>query len=150
MCLDAVLEIPEKLEKGGIGYKYFHLRNRGLYGMIYNKSKRRTINKWLFSGDFSTQNYQAINNIITARDGTEYQSGWHIYLKKPSKPTVRAVIIKKVKFKNVIVFGWQGFSYGMRHVEIAVAEQIKILPERKTKNAKRLSIKRRKKITRRN
>lgn len=111
MCLDKLVDYTKmKSYKGGYGWKIFNYDKStktisGLYygnyeaGGVLIPLKRR---RWLNA-------FPERVSILTHYNNMSYYPGFHIYLKKPTKPKFSDYKVLKVKFKEPVCTGFQHF-----------------------------------------
>ena len=117
MCLYKLKKIELKTD---VGYKLFIKEPQGLcgissirtpkklYSLLYSNNKALETNTWLNEKDYRI-NFRKKDKIIT-NNQEAYPVGWHIFLnRKDAEYDIREhewnVIIRKVRFKNVVATG---------------------------------------------
>jgi len=115
MCLNKVFSVPPKrfLTKR-VGYKVFAKSIDGLTGVFTTGDLVRPTEKWIDEKDFRFRKDQ--KTLLPTYGEKRYPTGWHIYLSREdarfykgiNNTFSRPLIIKKVLFRNPIVYGEQG------------------------------------------
>ena len=125
MCL--ATKMSEKKQQQFIsqeeGYKVFRERGGQLFGECFARRKPREIEKWL-----NADLYLFHSLIFYGRRQDCYEPGWHIWLTEKGAQhwlmkSTRDAVMRKVQFKEPIVYGWQG------KYPVVVAQEVYILPE---------------------
>jgi len=116
MCL---VSISKYQVKTTIGYKKFDNNNGHLFFQFRGRMQQLPIGKWIKEIDYRSRDDIEIEWIHADREG-KYHPGFHVYLDKYGDTNLR-----KVKFRNILVKGWQSGS------KVVVAKEIYIFPLRK-------------------
>lgn len=126
MCLDRKMSKAKEVEFAGQkeGYKVFVFMGQILKGEWRATNRARPIGEWLKEGEYRDISFGIIP--FEKRSGS-YKTGWHIWLTlegaKKWKMDAKSLVIRKVKFREPIVYGRQ-INY-----PVVVAKEMMILKE---------------------
>lgn len=116
MCLDKIMGDKQKKKwlATNEGYKTFRVRDGELYSADRDRSKKRSIQRWLKA----SKGKIGVGEVC-------YESGFHIFLTMAGAKIwlVPGEVIRKVRFKDVTAYGSQLIGSA---VPIVVAKQIYI------------------------
>lgn len=127
MCLDKLEDFKVKLNKNGVGegYKTLYRRRKGFAGEYKGRGILRIANKWIHEGSLRSIKDKSCR-VITSWN-CKYPYGIHIWLTEYGACRwgggIGNLVIKKVKFRNIVATGRQG------KCRVVVAKEMYIMEE---------------------